>query len=94
MGAEKLRARLESNAFLVLGLALSATRAEVERNARRILDELELGRAGADNYGTPWGPQPRDAYLVREARQCLRDPKRRAAEELWLSAFREVPARP
>ena len=76
-------ARVIENPFLVLGLAPSATRMEIEREAQKLLGMIELGLAAAATYETPLGPRPRTAELVRAAVATLRDPARRLAAELW-----------
>ncbi|MCA9676301.1 MAG: hypothetical protein KC464_14785, partial [Myxococcales bacterium] len=67
-------ARVVENPFLVLGLAPTATRMEIEREAGKLLGMLELGLAAAATYATPLGPRPRTPELVRTAAATLRDP--------------------
>jgi hypothetical protein len=76
-------ARVIENPFLVLGVAPTATRMEIEREAQKLLGMLELGLASAAHYETPLGPRPRTAELVRAAVALLRDPAKRLAAELW-----------
>jgi len=71
------------NPFLVLGIAPTATRMEIEREAQKLLGMLELGLDGAATYQTPLGPRPRTPERVRAAVAVLRDPARRLAAELW-----------
>jgi hypothetical protein len=80
------RERAAANPFLVLGLAPSASSAEVEREARRLLDALDLGFEDALRYATPFGPRPRTPEAVRDALQELRDPERRAHHEIFARA--------
>jgi hypothetical protein len=75
--------RVLENPFLVLGLAPSASRIEIEREAQKLLGMIELGFAAARTYQTPLGPRERTAELVRAAVATLRDPARRLAAELW-----------
>jgi hypothetical protein len=81
------RERIAGNPFLVLGLATTASRIEVEREGGKLLGMLELGMAGAREYATPLGPQPRTPEKVREAMAILRDPARRLAAELWAAGL-------
>lgn len=71
------------NPFLVLGAAPTTPRAELEREAAKLLGMLELGLASAAVYQTPLGPRPRTPELVRAAIATLRDPAKRLAAELW-----------
>ena len=91
-------ARVIENPFLVLGVAPTATRMEIEREAQKLLGMLELGLESAARYETPLGPRPRTAELVRAAVALLRDPAKRLAAELWHSArpepFDSAAARP
>lgn len=78
-----MRSALATNAFHVLGLPPDAPRAVIEREGQRLIATIELGLAGAREYPSPLGPQPRDADLVRAALAELRDPDRRLLHELW-----------
>jgi hypothetical protein len=71
------------NPFFVLGIAPSASRIEIEREAQKLLGMLELAFADAQMYQTPLGPQLRTAENVRAAVAALRDPYRRLVAELW-----------
>ena len=75
--------KLADNPFFVLGVATSASRIEVEREAQKLLGMLELGFADAKTYATPLGPRERTAEMVRAAVAALRDPYRRLVAELW-----------
>ena len=88
--------RVLENPFLVLGLAPSASRMEIEREAQKLLGMIELGLADAATYETPLGRRPRTAELVRTAVATLRDPVKRLAAELWVptSAAAPEPPRP
>jgi hypothetical protein len=77
------REELEQNAFLVLGLAPSATRLELERAGQKLLAQLAIGAASAGTYQTPFGARPRDEALVRRALAAVRDPATRVKLELW-----------
>ncbi|MBI4814723.1 MAG: hypothetical protein HY791_00615 [Deltaproteobacteria bacterium] len=74
--------RLASNPFYVLGIPITATSMEIEREAQRILAMLELGLAAAKSYETPLGARERSKDLVREAMAELRDPRKRLIHEL------------
>jgi hypothetical protein len=75
--------KLADNPFYVLGLAVEASRIEVEREAQKLLGMLELGFAAAASYATPLGPRIRTTEMVRAAVAALRDPYRRLVAELW-----------
>jgi hypothetical protein len=72
----------DENPFFVLDLAIDAAPAEIERTARRLLAELEIGRTAARAYASPRGMLPRTPELVRAAAAELRDPVRRLVHEL------------
>jgi hypothetical protein len=72
-----------ANAFAVLDIAPSATRAEVERAAQRWLALLQIGSQEARGYKTPLGAGERDADAIRQALAELRDPALRVQQELW-----------
>lgn len=74
---------IADNPFFVLGLAVDASRIEIEREAQKLLGMLELEFIDAKTYATPLGPQPRTPELVRAAVAALRDPYRRLVAELW-----------
>lgn len=78
-------ARVLENPFLVLGVAPTASRVEIEREAQKLLGMLELGLEAARWYETPLGRRERTAELVRAAVAALRDPARRLAAEIWAS---------
>lgn len=75
--------KIRENPFYVLGLAPSATRAEVEREGQKLLGMLELKLQSAARYATPVGSGERSADKVRRAMAELRDPERRLEHELW-----------
>ncbi len=79
----KATARLRENPFFVLGLPVTASRVEVEREAQKLLGMLELGLAPAARYASPLGWHPRTPDLVRAAAATLRDPRRRLLAEAW-----------
>lgn len=76
------RRRVVECPFLVLDLPVDASRAEVERTARRLLDEIALGRDSARTYWTPLGRRARSDELVRVAAAQLRDPRARVVHEV------------
>src|SRR5262249_49219985 len=71
-----------NNPFFVLEVATDAPPADVERAGQRLIALLTVGSTAAAQYSTPFGPATRDADLVRQALAALRDPVRRAVEEL------------
>jgi curved DNA-binding protein CbpA len=75
--------RIRDNAFHVLGLRPSASRAEIEREGQKLLGLLELGIQSAASYPTPAGKAKRTADKVRQAMADLRDPERRLEHEIW-----------
>lgn len=75
--------RFEQNPFYVLGLPTTCTRADVERQGRKLLATLELGLSRDAAYDTPLGPRMRTPELVRAAMAQLRDPGQRRQHELW-----------
>ena len=77
------RARLLVNPFIVLGLSPASSRTEVERQAQKLLSQLDAGIEGAVTYPSPVGPGRRTPEMVRWAVDQLRDPKRRLLHELW-----------
>jgi hypothetical protein len=79
----KATARLRENPFFVLGVPVTASRVEVEREAQKLLGMLELGLAPASRYASPLGWHPRTPDLVRAAAATLRDPRRRLLAEAW-----------
>jgi len=74
---------LVENPFFVLGVSTDATRAQLEREAQKLLGMLELGFAGVQRYATPLGARARTPDAVRAAVATLRDPQQRLAAELW-----------
>jgi hypothetical protein len=85
------REALADNPFLVLEIAASATRTEVERAGQKLLGQLAIGVSSAKSYRTPFGLRGRDESKVRMALSVLRDPEQRVFYELWLS---DAPAEP
>ena len=75
--------QVAENPFFVLGLAVDASRIEVEREAQKLLGMLELGFVAMRTYQTPLGPRERTPELVRAAVAQLRDPYRRLVAEMW-----------
>lgn len=82
------------NPFYILGVPTTASRAEVERQAQKLIGMLEMGLKAAARYTTPLGPFPRTADLVRQAADELRDPSRRLLHELWAALPPEPLASP
>jgi hypothetical protein len=81
--AIKAAARLRENPFFVLGLPVTASRMEIEREAQKLLGMLELELATAGRYASPLGWHARTPDLVRGAVAALRDPARRLLAEAW-----------
>lgn len=79
------------NAFFVLEMPVSASRAELERAGQKLLALLELGTARARTCQTPLGVIERDADMVRAALATLRDPEKRAVAELWAKVAPQDP---
>lgn len=79
----KASARIRENPFFVLGVPVTASRVEIEREAQKLLGMLELGLAPASRYASPLGWHPRTPDLVRAAAATLRDPRRRLLAEAW-----------
>jgi hypothetical protein len=77
------RSRLLRNPFFVIGVSPAADGREIEREATKVLGQLELGVESASSYRTPVGPGGRDADLVRWALGELRDPKKRFVHAMW-----------
>jgi hypothetical protein len=84
---DNLLARHLENPFLVLALPVSASPAEIERQAQKLLAMLTAGLAEADDYPTPLGRRRRTAELVRAAVSELRDPERRLLHEFWAAGW-------
>jgi hypothetical protein len=77
------RSRFQTNPFFILGISTRADAMDVEREAAKLLAQLELGLEAAASFATPVGPAPRDRDLVRWALAEVRDPDKRAVHELW-----------
>ncbi len=75
---------LERNPFFVLELDAGARAVDVDRQGKRLLAELELGRASAAAFPSPFGRQKRDEAAVRAAMASLRDPRLRALYALFV----------
>ena len=87
--------RFTKNPLLVLGLTPGASRMDIERTGQKLLGLLSIGAESAKIYATPWGPQPRDESLVRQALAELKDPAVRLRAELWaLEAADALPMAP
>lgn len=74
---------LAENPFHVLEVPVTASRVEIERAGARLLAMLGVGMEAARTYPSPLGPRPRDEDRVRRALDRLRDPARRAIDEIW-----------
>lgn len=75
--------RTKTNAFDVLQLRTSASRSEVEAQARAVAEAMRRGEAGAADYESPLGRTQRDLALVNRAAVTLRDVNLRLIHELW-----------
>lgn len=85
--AENALARHLANPFLVLELAVTATRDDLERQGAKLLSMLAAGVGEAASYPTPVGPQVRTPEAVRTALAELREPRKRAIHEWWAQGF-------
>ena len=79
------------NPFLVIGVRVTATLAEIERQGQKLSAMLAAGLSEANQYWTPLGPRSRTAELVRTAMAELRDPERRLLHEFWASGWGRAP---
>lgn len=77
--------RVAENPFYVLGVSVTATRTELEREGTKLLSMLELGLKEAKVYRSPLGEHERTAEAVRAAMAELREPRRRLVHELLAS---------
>jgi hypothetical protein len=75
--------RFSENPFFVLGLLPSASRDEVEREAKKLLGQLELGVSSVKTYLSPLGSHERSVERVRDALVLLRDVEQRLVAEQW-----------
>ncbi len=73
---------IDRNPFHVLDVPITASRAEIERAAQKLLAMLEIGVGSAAEHPSPLGPRPRTADLVRQSVADLRDPAKRIRAEL------------
>ncbi|MBK7073850.1 MAG: hypothetical protein IPH44_16270 [Myxococcales bacterium] len=76
----------DDDPFAVLGVAVTATTREIEREAQKLLAMLALGVGDAGTYPSAAGPRPRTAEAVRAAAAQLRDPRQRLLAELTAGA--------
>lgn len=82
--------RWRQNPFFLLGVAPTASDAEIEREGRKLLAQLELGLQAVVLAQTPLGTVERTPDAVRAALAQLRDPRKRQRHALWA----RVPPRP
>lgn len=87
VAAENALARHLANPFLVLELAVTATRDDLERQGAKLLSMLAAGVGEAATYPTPLGPRARTPEAVRAALAELREPRKRAIHEWWAQGF-------
>jgi hypothetical protein len=83
---------IAENPFYVLGLPVTCSRIEVEREGQKLLGMLEIGLSAAGSYRSPLGVHPRTPELIRAAMAELRDPQRRLNHELWAALPSPAPA--
>lgn len=69
--------------FWILQLTPAASNKEIEKAFNRILAEITMEIPGATIYPSPGGDQTRDEFLLREARNLLQTPEKRALAEIW-----------
>lgn len=81
--------RFVLNPFYVLELRPGCKRVDVERQGQTLLSKIEVG-VDIGPYVTPLGPFPRDADMVAQAIDLLRDPEQRPFHEFWAA----LPAEP
>lgn len=87
VAAENALARHLANPFLVLELAVTASRDDLERQGAKLLSMLAAGVGEAGTYPTPLGPRARTPEAVRAALAELREPRKRAIHEWWAQGF-------
>jgi hypothetical protein len=78
--------RVSENPFHVLGVAPTATRMEIEREAQKLLGMIELGFAAALTYQTPLGPRTRTAVIA--AFNTVNDARPAASTAAWSTITR------
>ena len=83
--AQGLFERIAENPFYVLGVAVTASRTDIEREGNKLLSMLQLDLKESKSYRSPVGDHVRTAEAVRAAMAELRDPKRRLVHELLAS---------
>jgi hypothetical protein len=81
----------DDDPFALLGVAVTASVRDIEREAQKLLAMLALGVGDAASYPGPDGPRPRTAEAVRAAAARLRDPRQRLLAEV-LAGVPTVPA--
>jgi len=84
----------DDDPFAVLGVAVTATTREIEREAQKLLGMLALGVGDVGTYLSAAGPRPRTPEAVRAAAAQLRDPRQRLLAELMAGAAPPPPAPP
>ncbi len=72
--------------FWILQLTPVASNKDIEKAFNRILAEITMEIPGAEVYPTPKGDQTRDEFSLREARNLLQTPEKRALAEIWYIA--------
>ncbi|MBK9031910.1 MAG: hypothetical protein IPL61_11390 [Myxococcales bacterium] len=77
---------IDDDPFAILGVPITATTREVEREAAKLLGMLALGVGDVGTYASPAGPRPRTPDAVRAAAARLRDPRQRLLAELVTGA--------
>jgi hypothetical protein len=75
---------LVRNPFFVLELDADASAVDVDRQGKKLLAELELGKNSARSFASPFGALPRDEAGVRAAMAALRDPRLRSLYALFV----------
>jgi hypothetical protein len=74
--------RFVLNPFYILELRPGCTRVDIERQGQKLLSLLEIG-ADIGPFATPLGRVGRNADMIHQALDLLRNPEHRAFYELW-----------
>lgn len=69
--------------FWILQLTPAASNKDIEKAFNRILAKITMEIPGAEIYPSPEGDQTRDEFSLREARNLLQTPEKRALAEIW-----------
>ena len=81
----------DDDPFALLGVAVTASVRDIEREAQKLLGMLALGVGDVGTYVSAAGPRPGTPEAVRAAAAQLRDPRQRLLAEV-LAGVPTVPA--